>query len=110
MPRQTAPKNLLQHIAVVMDGNRRWASQRGLPKAIGHASGAKRIRSLVEACSARGVRWLTLFAFSTENWQRPAEEVSSLMGLFLLYLQKEASDMHKTGVRLKVNHRCAGLS
>ena len=102
MPRQTAPKNLLQHIAVVMDGNRRWASQRGLPKAIGHASGAKRIRSLVEACSARGVRWLTLFAFSTENWQRPAEEVSSLMGLFLLYLQKEASDMHKTGVRLKV--------
>ncbi len=91
-----------QHIAVIMDGNRRWARQRGLPKAIGHASGAKRIRGLVEACSARGVRWLTLFAFSTENWQRPADEVSSLMGLFLLYLQKEASDMHRKGVRLKV--------
>ncbi len=91
-----------QHIAVIMDGNRRWASNRGLPKAIGHASGAKRVRGLVEACSARGVRWLTLFAFSTENWQRPAEEVNSLMGLFLLYLQKEASDMHKTGVRLKI--------
>ncbi|MFC5520231.1 polyprenyl diphosphate synthase [Polaromonas jejuensis] len=91
-----------QHIAVIMDGNRRWASQRGLPKAIGHASGAKRVRSLVEACSARGVRWLTLFAFSTENWKRPADEVSSLMGLFLIYLQKEASDMHKKGVRLKV--------
>ena len=91
-----------QHIAVIMDGNRRWASQRGLPKAVGHASGAKRVRSLVEACSARGVRWLTLFAFSTENWKRPAEEVTSLMGLFLLYLQKEASDMHKLGVRLKV--------
>ncbi len=91
-----------QHIAVIMDGNRRWARQRGLPKAIGHASGAKRIRGLVEACSARGVRWLTLFAFSTENWKRPADEVSSLMGLFLLYLQKEASDMHKKGVRLKV--------
>lgn len=85
-----------------MDGNRRWASQRGLPKAIGHASGAKRIRALVEACSKLGVPWLTLFAFSTENWGRPADEVSSLMGLFLMYLQKEVSDMHKTGVRLKV--------
>jgi undecaprenyl diphosphate synthase len=93
---------LPQHIAIIMDGNRRWASQRGLPKAVGHASGAKRVRSLVEACSARGVRWLTLFAFSTENWKRPAEEVTSLMGLFLLYLQKEASDMHKKGVRLKI--------
>lgn len=97
-----APNAVPQHIAVIMDGNRRWASQRGLPKAVGHASGAKRVRALVEACSARGVRWLTLFAFSTENWKRPADEVSSLMGLFLLYLQKEAGDMHKKGVRLKV--------
>jgi undecaprenyl diphosphate synthase len=97
------PANKLpQHIAVVMDGNRRWAGQRGLPKAIGHASGAKRIRALVEACSKLGVRWLTLFAFSTENWQRPADEVISLMCLFLLYLQKEASALHKSGVRLKV--------
>ena len=93
---------LPQHIAVIMDGNRRWARQRGLPKAIGHASGAKRVRNLVDACSTRGVRWLTLFAFSTENWKRPADEVTSLMGLFLLYLQKEASDMHKNGVCLKV--------
>ena len=102
MSQQPTVNSLPQHIAVIMDGNRRWAAKRGIPKAIGHASGAKRIRSLVEACSSRGVRWLTLFAFSTENWQRPADEVSSLMGLFLLYLQKEASDMHKTGVRLKV--------
>lgn len=102
MYQQTTANSLPQHIAVIMDGNRRWARQRGLPKAIGHASGAKRVRSLVEACSARGVRWLTLFAFSTENWKRPADEVSSLMGLFLLYLQKEASDMNKKGVRLKV--------
>lgn len=94
--------SLPRHIAVIMDGNRRWARQRGLPKAIGHASGAKRVRSLVEACSARGVRWLTLFAFSTENWKRPADEVSGLMGLFVHYLQKEASDMHKNGVQLKV--------
>ena len=100
---QALPTNSVpQHIAVIMDGNRRWAKKRGLPKTVGHASGAKRVRGLVEACSARGVRWLTVFAFSTENWKRPAEEVSSLMGLFLLYLQKEASDMHKKGVRLKV--------
>ena len=85
-----------------MDGNRRWASQRSLPKAIGHARGAKRVRSLVEACAARGVRYLTLFAFSTENWKRPIDEVTSLMSLFLLYLQKEASDMHKNGVCLKI--------
>lgn len=102
MPQASPLPTVPQHIAVIMDGNRRWASQRGLPKAMGHASGAKRVRSLVEACAARGVRWLTLFAFSTENWKRPAEEVSGLMGLFLLYLQKEAGDMHKKGVRLQV--------
>ena len=96
------PVSTPQHIAVIMDGNRRWASQRSLPKAIGHARGAKRVRSLVEACAARGVRYLTLFAFSTENWKRPIDEVTSLMGLFLLYVQKEASDMHKNGVCLKI--------
>lgn len=91
-----------QHIAIIMDGNRRWASKRGLPKAIGHANGARRVRSLVEACSERGIPYLTLFAFSTENWKRPADEVSGLMGLFLLYLQKEAGDMHAKDVRLKI--------
>ena len=101
-PSQPQPSALPQHVAVIMDGNRRWARQRGLPKAVGHATGAKRVRSLVETCAQRGVKWLTLFAFSTENWKRPEEEVTGLMGLFLLYLQKEASDMHKAGVRLKV--------
>lgn len=96
------PIRLPQHVAVIMDGNRRWARQRNLPKAIGHASGAKRVRSLVEACVARGVRWLTLFAFSTENWKRPADEVMGLMSLLVRYLEKEASDMNKNGVRLKV--------
>ena len=85
-----------------MDGNRRWASARRLPSALGHASGARRVRQIVEACSARGIRYLTLFAFSTENWKRPADEVSSLMRLFLHYLQKEASDMHAKDVRLKI--------
>lgn len=91
-----------QHIAVVMDGNRRWASQRSMPKAIGHASGARRVRNIVQACSDRGIRYLTLFAFSTENWSRPVEEVTSLMGLFVHYLEKEVDDMNANGVCLKV--------
>ena len=96
------PAAVPQHVAIIMDGNRRWAAKRSMPRALGHASGARRVRQIVEACSARGVRYLTLFAFSTENWQRPADEVSSLMGLRVHYLQKEVSDMHATGVRLKV--------
>jgi undecaprenyl diphosphate synthase len=91
-----------QHIAIIMDGNRRWAKQNGLPEVLGHAAGARRVRGIVEACKDRGVRFLTLFAFSTENWRRPASEVSSLMGLLALYLKKEVKDMNKQGVRLKV--------
>lgn len=91
-----------QHIAIIMDGNRRWARQFGLPAALGHASGARRVRSIVQACAERGVRFITLFAFSTENWQRPQDEVSSLMGLLALYLRKEVNDMNAKGVRLKV--------
>ena len=97
---QTAP--VPEHVAIIMDGNRRWAAKRSLPRALGHASGARRVQQIVEACSARGVRYLTLFAFSTENWQRPAEEVFSLMGLLVHYLQKEISNMHASGVCLKV--------
>jgi undecaprenyl diphosphate synthase len=85
-----------------MDGNRRWAKARFLPVALGHAAGARRVRHIVQACADRGVRYLTLFAFSTENWARPADEVSSLMGLLALYLQKEVKDMNAKGVCLKV--------
>ncbi len=84
-----------------MDGNRRWAQNLGLPVAVGHASGARRVRSVVQACSDRGVRFLTLFAFSTENWSRPAQEVSGLMGLLSTYLKKEVKDMNAKGVCLK---------
>lgn len=98
MPVVHAPK----HVAVIMDGNRRWARKRMLPVALGHASGAKTIRSIVQACSSRGVQYLTLFAFSTENWKRPADEVSSLMRLLMLYLQKEVADMNANGVRLRI--------
>jgi undecaprenyl diphosphate synthase len=99
-----------QHIAVIMDGNRRWAQQRSLPVAMGHASGARRVRGLVKACVERGVKYLTLFAFSTENWKRPEDEVSSLMGLLSLYLQKEVSDMATQGVRLKIIGDTSGFS
>lgn len=95
----TAPP---RHVAVIMDGNRRWARKRMLPVAVGHASGAKTIRSIVQACADRGIRYLTLFAFSTENWKRPADEVSSLMRLLMLYLQKEVADMNANGVRLRI--------
>lgn len=105
---RAAPASVPQHIAVIMDGNRRWAREHGVPKAIGHSRGAKRVRGLVEACITRGVQHLTVFAFSTENWKRPQDEVSSLMALFVRYLQKEASDMHRHGIRLKViGDRCA---
>lgn len=90
------------HVAIIMDGNRRWAKQFGMPAALGHAAGARRVRNIVQACADQGVRYLTLFAFSTENWQRPAAEVSSLMGLLALYLQKEVKDMNDLGVCLKV--------
>lgn len=95
-------KPVPKHIAIIMDGNRRWARQSGLPVALGHASGARQVRSIVQACADRGVPFLTLFAFSTENWRRPQDEVSSLMGLMTLYLQKEVKDMSAKGVRLKV--------
>lgn len=97
-----ATKVVPQHVAIIMDGNRRWAKKRGLPRAIGHASGARRVRNIVQACSDRGIGHITLFAFSTENWSRPVEEVSSLMGLLVIYLEKEVADMNAHGVRLKV--------
>lgn len=92
----------LRHVAIIMDGNNRWAKQRGLPGIAGHKEGVERIREVMEACQASGVEVLTLFAFSSENWQRPAREVKALMALFLLYLKKEARDLKKRQVRLRV--------
>lgn len=85
-----------------MDGNGRWAKQRHMPRTVGHAKGASMVRDLVRACVDQGIQHLTLFAFSTENWKRPEEEVSSLMGLFIQYLEKEMKDMQDEGVRLNV--------
>lgn len=93
---------LPQHIAIIMDGNRRWAKNRFMPAALGHAAGAKRVREIVKTCAQMGIPYLSLFAFSTENWKRPQEEVSSLMSLFMSYLQKEVDSMNDNGVRLRV--------
>jgi undecaprenyl diphosphate synthase len=85
-----------------MDGNRRWAKKRFMPAPLGHAAGANRVRDIVRACKDLGVLNLSLFAFSTENWRRPEDEVSSLMGLFMAYLQNEVDGMNANGVRLKL--------
>lgn len=91
-----------RHVAFIMDGNGRWAKNRGYPRSFGHTSGARRVRSVVEHAIDRGIPFVTLFAFSSENWRRPLEEVSTLMSLFVLYLEKEVKDMRSNGVRLKV--------
>ena len=91
-----------RHIAIIMDGNGRWAKQRNLPRAAGHKRGVEMVREVVKACVARGVEYLTLFAFSSENWRRPAEEVSMLKQLFIMALEREAEKLHRNGIRLRV--------
>ena len=91
-----------RHIAMIMDGNGRWATQRYLPRVAGHVKGVEAVRVIVEACAERGVEFLTLFAFSSENWRRPAEEVSLLMRLFMTALEREVAKMHLNDIRLRV--------
>ena len=90
-----------QHIAIIMDGNNRWAKSRLLPGIRGHKAGVEAIRSVLAVCEKHQVKVLTLFAFSSENWQRPADEVGALMSLFLIYLKREVSVLHKKGVRMR---------
>ncbi len=90
-----------KHIAVIMDGNGRWAEARGLARHAGHKEGVRPVRLVIEECAKRGVSALTLFAFSSENWQRPSVEVSSLMQLFLEAMDREIDDLHKNKVRLR---------
>lgn len=96
------PRRVPRHIAVIMDGNGRWAKQRGLPRVAGHRRGAEAVRNIVRACVERGVEHLTLFAFSSENWRRPPEEVSLLMQLFVMALEQEVEKLHEAGVRFRV--------
>ena len=90
-----------QHVAVIMDGNGRWAQKRGRPRLFGHHAGARRVREIVEACPDLGVKYLTIFAFSTENWKRTQTEVAGLMKLFRRYLDREAQSLFRNGVRVR---------
>ncbi|MBU2113317.1 MAG: di-trans,poly-cis-decaprenylcistransferase [Gammaproteobacteria bacterium] len=99
---QLKPQNLPQHVAIIMDGNGRWAQLQGKPRVWGHKKGVEAVRRSVSLCRELGIPSLTLFAFSSENWRRPEDEVSALMQLFLMVLQTEVKTLHKHNVRLKV--------
>lgn len=94
--------NLPQHVAIIMDGNGRWASQRHLPRISGHRAGLESVRGVVRACGEKGIPVLTLFAFSSENWRRPEDEVGMLMSLFVSALEQQARKLHQNNVRLRV--------
>ncbi|MCK0512747.1 polyprenyl diphosphate synthase [Aromatoleum buckelii] len=97
-----AVSGIPRHIAIIMDGNGRWARKRFMPRVAGHSRGVESVRSVIRACMERGVSYLTLFAFSSENWRRPADEVSFLMQLFMRSLQKEVDRLHDNGIRFRV--------
>ncbi|MFU8815945.1 MAG: polyprenyl diphosphate synthase [Pseudomonadales bacterium] len=102
LPATQAPITQPRHVAIIMDGNHRWAKQRHLPGAAGHRAGAKNVRPVAEACADAGVEILTLFAFSTENWQRPSREVNLLMDLMRNVLDNDIDELNQRGVRLRV--------
>jgi undecaprenyl diphosphate synthase len=99
---QSRPAEPPVHVAIIMDGNGRWAKARGLPRTAGHKKGVEAVRRTVEAARELGLGYLTIFSFSSENWRRPEEEVSDLMGLLRFYLRSEIAELHKAGVRLRV--------
>lgn len=90
------------HVAIIMDGNGRWANSRGKPRSFGHKAGAESVRRALESAAEYGVKYLTLFSFSSENWRRPASEIADLMGLLRLYLKKEINNLYEKGARLRV--------
>ena len=103
------PQNNLKHVAIIMDGNGRWAKKRGLPKIAGHRAGVKSVQEVIKGAKESGVKILTLYAFSTENWKRPKYEVEALFKLLENYIDKEALNIHKNGIRLSVIGRMGGL-
>jgi undecaprenyl diphosphate synthase len=108
LPLDLNPQYLPQHVAIIMDGNGRWATQRGLPRIAGHRQGARTLKELLRCCKDWGIKALTAYAFSTENWRRPTEEVDFLMLLFEKLLRRELAQMHKEGVRISfIGDLCA---
>src|SRR5919198_3534036 len=98
----TAGFDVPRHVAIIMDGNGRWAAARGLPRVEGHRRGVEALRRTVRAAGELGVRVLTIFSFSAENWQRPASEVRDLMGLLKRFIRNDLADLHQSGVRVRV--------
>ena len=96
------PQNMPRHVAIIMDGNNRWAKKRLLPGVAGHKAGVDAVRAVIEVCAEAGVEVLTRFAFSSENWRRPAEEVGALMELFLSALHRESKKLHKNAINLRI--------
>ena len=108
-PKADLPPQVPQHIAIIMDGNGRWARARGLPRLAGHRAGTENLRRIIEACVEFGVKYLTIYAFSTENWGRPAEEVDGLMGIFDEVFNRELAELHRQGARLRHIGRLDGV-
>jgi undecaprenyl diphosphate synthase len=98
---ETAGSDLPAHVAIIMDGNGRWAVRRGLPRVAGHRAGAEAVRRIVKAAAIRGIRWLTLYAFSSENWRRPITEILDLTGLLRHFLRAEVAELQAQGVRIR---------
>jgi undecaprenyl diphosphate synthase len=103
------PQQVPQHIAIIMDGNGRWAKQRGLPRLAGHRAGTENLRRIIEACVEFGVKYLTIYAFSTENWGRPDDEVSGLMSIFDEVFERELTELHRQGAQLRHIGRLDGV-
>jgi len=100
--RHEAPIIMPRHVAIIMDGNGRWANARGLPRTAGHRAGVERVREAVRTAAEAGIEYLTLFAFSSENWNRPKEEVSDLMGILRFFLRRDLAELHRENVCVKV--------
>ena len=107
MPRMPAVKP--EHIAIIMDGNGRWAKARGLPRAAGHRAGVEALRQAVRNAADLGIKWMTVYAFSSENWSRPKSEVTDLMGLLKLFIRRDLAELHQNGVRVRIIGERAGL-
>jgi undecaprenyl diphosphate synthase len=109
MMNKEAKNKVPTHVAIIMDGNGRWAQQRGLPRIEGHREGAKSVQAVMRACHESGVRYLTLYAFSTENWSRPKKEIMGLMNLLTQFLKKNEPELHKNQIRLRTIGHLADL-
>lgn len=106
---ETTRSSLPEHVAIIMDGNGRWAKQRGLPRVMGHRRGVEAVRETVRAAGEFGLKYLTLFAFSSENWRRPETEVMDLLGLLKAFIRRDLAELHKENVRVRVIGDRAGL-